>query len=425
MRQGSLFARNVAVLLSGELLSRGLTFVAFARLARLLEPASYGQVEVALAAVMFATLVVDLGLSTLGTRDIAARRADVPRLIRQVVSAQLLLAIVVYPLLALLLIGCRVDASLTQLLLGFAVSIFGLPFLLYWVFQGRNHMTPVAVLQVLRQSVFVAMTFIVVRAPAHLFRLPWAEILAVAVAAAGYVALLRRSGESPRVNLRAGCDLQLLREGLPIGGSQLVWASRMYLPIILLAACSGQAVIGFFGAAHRMVMVGQTLLTVYFATLFPVMSEASFRSADALAALLRRSMRWVLWPMVALAAMTTVAAPPVMRLVFGSQFAQASTTLAVLVWVLPMLAWRRHHRNALIALNHQGEELACSLFGLAVLVWLTLQLGSRYGAVGGAWAMVISELAGAVVTWWRLKRHLPAYRLPQPAVGGAFARHSQ
>lgn len=411
--------------MSGELLSRAVTFVAFARLARLLAPSSYGQVEVALAVVMFATLVVDLGLSTLGTREIAAHRVVVPQLMRQVVSGQMLLAIGLYPLLALGLVCCRVDPMLTRLILGFAVTIFGFPYLLNWVFQGRNQMTPVAVLQVLRQSVFVAMTFIVVRSPTHLSRLPWAEILAVAVAAVGYVALLRRGGEPPGIDLRAGCGVQLLREGLPIGGSQLVWASRMYLPIILLAACSGQAAIGLFGAAHRMVMVGQTLLAVYFATLFPLMSEASFRSADALAALLRRSVRWVVWPMLGLAAVTTLVAPLVIRLVFGSQFAQASSTLAVLVWVLPILAWRRHHRNALIALNRQGEELACSLLGLVLLVGLTLELGSRYGAVGGAWAMVASELAGTLVTWWRLKRHLPAYRLSPPVVGSAYARDWQ
>jgi len=119
------------------------------------------------------------------------------------------------------------------------------------------------------------------------------------------------------------------------------------------------------------------------------------------------------------AAAATLAAPVVMRLVFGSQFARpaASVVLAVLVWILPILAWRRHDRNALIALGHEREELACSLFGLALLVPATLYLGARLGVVGGACAMVLAELAGAAATWWRLARRLPGVRLRHHALG--------
>lgn len=410
----------MAILASAEVLSRGLTFLAFTQLARVLAPSRYGRVEIATAVMIFLTLGVDLGLGVVGTRDIAGRGARVTLLVRRIVSTQLLLAAAVYGLLWLAVLCLPLDPTLRRLLLVFGVSLFGFPFVLAWVFQGRHDMAPVAALQVLRQAVFAVAVLILVRAPTDLFRLPWAEVLAVTAAAIGYAALLRRVGEPVTIDLRAGCDRQLLREGLPIGGSQLVWAGRLYLPIMLLATCVTQAGIGFFGAAHRIVMVGQALLAVYFTALFPVMSEASARSPDALAALLTRSVRRVLWPMVAVAGATTLAAPLVMRLVFGSQFVQpeASATLAALIWLLPILAWRRHDRSALIALNHEAEELACSLFGLAVLVPLTLCLGARHGVVGGAWAMVIAELGGATVTWWRLKRHLPGLRLLRHALGG-------
>jgi O-antigen/teichoic acid export membrane protein len=98
-----------------------------------------------------------------------------------------------------------------------------------------------------------------------------------------------------------------------------------------------------------------------------------------------------------------------MHLVFGARFAgsEASSTLAVLIWLLPLITWRRHYSDALIALRHQGEELACSLFGLGVLVALTVNLRpSTSGISGGAWAMVVAESAGMAMTWWRLRRYL-------------------
>src|SRR5262249_55616714 len=345
---------------------------------------------------MFLTLFVDLGLWVLATGEIAARRATESELVRRIVSAQAALAVIVYALLCLVVFLVPLEPTLRRLLLGFGVSLFGMPFLLPWVFQGRSRMAPVALLQVLRQTVFVVTVLILVRTPADLLRLPWAEVLAVGAAALGYVLILQRSGEAVTMSVRAACDAPLLREALPIGGSQLVWACRMYLPIMLLATFAGQSGIGFFGAAHRIVMVGQTLLSVYFTALFPALSQASFQSGDPLALLLQRSVRWVLWPMLLLAAATTLGAPFVMRLVFGGQFTspEASTTLAVLIWLLPVLAWRRHDRSALIALSRQGEELCCSLFALALLVLLTIHLGGRYGVVGGGWAMLVAGIGG-------------------------------
>jgi O-antigen/teichoic acid export membrane protein len=421
------FGRNLAILVSGEVLSRALGFLAFTQLARLLDPPGYGRVELTQAVMVFLTLTVDLGLGTLGTREIAARSAPVRKLICGVVSAQLLLAIAVYGLLVLAVVCLPVERVLARLLLGFALGLFGFPFLLPWVFQGWNRMGPVAALQVLRYAVFVVVALSVVRGPTDLLRLPWAEVSAVTVTAIGHVALLRRAGERVTINIRAGCNPHLLWDGLPIGGSQLVWACRMYLPIMLLAASSGQAVIAFFGAAHRIVMVGGTLLALYFTALFPTMSAASTESPEALAVLLRRSMRRLLWPTLAVTAATTLAAAPVMRLVFGGQFVrpEASGSLAVLMWILPLLVWRRHYRNGLIVLNRQREELACSLFGLVILVGLTAYLGSRYGAVGGAWAMVLSEGAGALATWWRLKHWLSAQRRSDAGLGGTYVRNGQ
>jgi O-antigen/teichoic acid export membrane protein len=402
------FGRNVGILASGELLSRGLTFLAFTRLARLLSLSGYGLLELAQAAMIFLTLLADLGTGKTGTREIAANGGTAPpALVSAVLSMQLLLAFAIVALLGAFGSCLPIEPALGRLLLGFAVSLLGYPFLLGWVFQGRSQMAPIAVLQVARRAVFLIVTMIVVHSPTDLFRVPWAEFLAVAIAATGYVAFLRSFGEPIRIGLRTRRDLGLLRQSLPIGGSQLVWAGRMYLPMLVLASYSSRISIGFFGAALRIVMVAQTLLATYFTTLFPAISEMSSDSPTALAALLKQSLRQVLWPLTILAGATTLSASVIIRLVFGGKFAEpeATTSLAVLIWILPILAWRRHYSEALIALHHSGEELMCSLFGLALLVLLTVSL-SGIGVSAGAWAMLIAEFSASALTSWRLRRHL-------------------
>lgn len=406
------FGRNVAVLLGGEMFSRGLNFLAFSRLARLLSLPGYGLLELVQALMIFGTLFVDLGTGRVGTREIATKEGPpLSDLVCRIVSMQLTLSICVVGLVVIFISFVPVAPALKRLIVGFAVSLLGFPFLLGWIFQGQSQMASIAALQVVRRLVFLVLTIVLVHGPADLFLIPWAEIVAVSVAGIGYIALMSSAGEPVRMNLRHGYDLQLLRQGLPIGGSQLVWACRTYLPMVLLATQFNQASIAFFGAALRIVMVLQALIGAYFVTLFPAMSELSSQPAAAFIRLLHRSLRLTLGPIVALAVVLTLGAPLIMRLVFGAKFVlpEASSTLAVLIWLLPITSFRRHYSDALIALRHQGEELACSLVGVALLVALILHLRSSSSNVtAGAWAMLVSEFVGAALTWWWLRRHLVA-----------------
>ncbi|MFQ5666588.1 MAG: oligosaccharide flippase family protein [Candidatus Binatia bacterium] len=404
--------RNLAVLAGGEVMARVLTFVSFVHVARALEPATFGLVEVTLATVMFLTIAAEHGVAELGAREVARGAVGIEALARRIVSGQLFAAAGLYAVLATAVLVLPLDATLRRLLLGYGLSVLGLPFLLAWVFQGRNQMARVAVLQVLRAAIFTAAVLLAVHAPVHVLRLPLVEVGAVAVTAAASVWWLRRSGEHVRVGLHAALDAQTFRDSLPIGGSKLLWACRMYLPIIILASCVGSAEVGRFGAAHRILLVGQTVLGVYFTAVFPTISRLAYDSIDDLARFLQGSLRLALWPAVALALTVTWGAPMLLQVLFGSQYirGEATGTLAVLIWIVPILAWRRHGRSALIALDRQREELWCSLGGMALLVGLAVVLSYAYGMLGAAWAMVVSEFVATLLTWGRLRRRIPSLR---------------
>jgi len=404
----SRFFRNVGILAAGEILSRGLNFLAFSRLARLLSLPGYGLLELAQAVMLLLALVVDLGTGKTGIREIAANGGRSPNtLVGPIVSVQAFLSIAVIVLLGFVGTTRPIEPAFKRLLLGFALSLLGYPFLLGWVFLGQSQMVPVAVLQVVRRTVFLVVTLIVVRAPSDLFRVPWAEIAAVATAAAGYLVLMRVTGQSILGSFRVHRDLHLLRQSLPICGSQLIWACRLYMPMLILASYCELTSIGFFGAGLRVVFVAQALLATYFTTLFPALSEVSSDRRGVLGAYLNRSLRQVLWPLVLVAAATTISSPLIIRLVFGYRFLkpEATGTLAVLIWVLPILAWRRHYAEALIALRRAADEFVCSLFGVALLAALTVSF-ARFGVRAGAWAMLISEFVASALTTWRLQHRL-------------------
>lgn len=400
----SVLGGKLLVLGLGEVASRVFTFLAMAYLFRVLGRENFGHLETALAILMFATLAVDQGLSVLGAREVARDSARVPQLVERIVSTQWVLSFLVVGMLVAGALLVPMETALRRLLLGLSLSLFAVPFFLHWVFQGRNQMFWFALPRALRYGVFLVLAWMLVQESSHVVRLSLAELAAVGVMGLAYVVVLRRSDP---VKVRWRIDRPLLREAMPIGGSNLVWVLRMYLSIVLIKVLAGPAAVAIFAAAQRILMVYQGGLDVYFTKLFPTMSQASARSSRELRGLLHRSLHLLTWPTLLMAGAVTYAAPEIMQVVYGKEHTgqDAAQLLVLLIWLAPILAWRRHGRFAMISLRKQRPELYCSILGLVLLVGLLWPLTRAYGAVGAAWAMLISETAATAATWMLL---LPA-----------------
>lgn len=403
---------RLLVLGLGEALSRVFAFIAMGYLYRVLGEQHYGRLESTLAVMMFGTLLVEMGLSVVGAREVARRPAEGASLVGRVVSWQLLLALATNALLATVVIGLGLDPVRRRLLLGFGLSLILLPFSLYWLFQGRSQMLRYAAPRALRYAVFLTAVLLLVKTPGDVGRLPWAEVLAVGGMGLGFLLLYWQGGERLRLWPRERLDTKLLLEGLPVGGSNLIWALRMYLPFLLLDGLAGPAAVAVYGAAHRVLMVYQGGLDVYFTRLLPMLSETSARSRTALRRLLGNSLHLLFWPTVALALVVTWQARTIIGLIFGAP--DAGVLLAVLFWLAPVLALRRHGRLTLICLGRQRAELLCSIAGVLLLLALLAPLNALYGAVGAAWAMLASEALATLLTWLVLAARL---RAPEASSG--------
>jgi O-antigen/teichoic acid export membrane protein len=393
--------RNLLVLGTGEVATRGLTFLAFAYLARALETSEFGLIGSTLAVMMMCMLVIDQGLGVLGAREIAREPDVTGDLVDRVVTIQLGLAACVFGLVLIATWILPLDPVFAGLLRGFGLGLLPVPFLLHWVFQGRNEMFWFAAPMVLRQGIFLCAAVLLVGISANVSLLPFAEVAAVSTAGLCYIALYWRLGQRIRIRPRSGWDFRLLRDTLPIGGSQIIWAVRMYLPILIVLGTIDSEAAGRFEAAHRLVMVFQALLGVYFTNLLPALSLTSYESGQRLIRLLRRSTHLVAWPTVLLGVAVLLLAPLLLRIVFGQPYVTPDSVraLVVMTWIVPVLALRRISHSTLIVLNLQRPDFYCSIVGLVSLVALIVPLTRAWGIEGTAWAMVLSEAASAVLAW--------------------------
>ncbi|MCW5976880.1 MAG: oligosaccharide flippase family protein [Bryobacteraceae bacterium] len=382
-------ATNYVLLVGGEFLAKLVTFLAFTYLGRTLGAARYGSLEFVLAALVFFTLPVDLGLGVYGAREIAKDRDRAPLLLIYVTRLRALLMAASLALFLLFTWAIDKPWEVKQLLMAYGCSLPAWPFFLQWFFQAHDRMGWVAWASIVRYGLFAGLVFLFIRPQTPLYAIGLIECAAVAGAAAFCLAAARqfaRRGRGARLPLRA--TMQYLREAAPIGLTELTWAFLWYIAMVLLGFMVIDASLGWFGASHRALMALHTFVWLYFFNLLPSISRCVAQPPEALASIVRKSLGLTSWGGVFVALTLSLLAADLLRLAYGSGFAPGGYLFATLVWIIPVALVSGHCRYALIAYNLQRWLFRCTALAAATVVALCLLLIPKIGALGAAYALV-------------------------------------
>jgi len=424
-------ARNYLVLIAGEVLAKLVNFAAFAWLGRTFGAERYGSLEFTLALMVFFTLPVDMGLGVFGAREIARNRQAGPRLLAGITLLRGLLALISLAGLGLLAVLLPAPAEVKELLLLYGCSLLGIPLLLQWYFQGHDEMHWVALASLVRYAVFAGLVLATLRPQMPLREVGLIECAAVSAAALFCLAVavwrfhvwpLRPTGAWRET-------AAYLREAMPIGLSELVWAMLWYLATVLTGLMVKDASLGWFGASHRILMALHTFVWLYFFNLLPSIARTIHGPRTELERLLAASLRLTAWAGTLAALLGTVLSGEALRLAFGAAFAGGGGVLATLVWVIPVALASGHYRYALIAYGRQSLLLRATGCAALAVVAGCLVLVPRIGIQGAASSLLLGCLLELGLTKAYVGREIARVQLlaplgrPAAAAAGGLILH--
>jgi O-antigen/teichoic acid export membrane protein len=396
IRDGNLrLLRDFIALSGGQLLSKALGFFAFAYLARNLEPASYGAVEVAVAIAVFFGLIINCGLSAIGVRELAQDPKRLPALAAHIPAAKLLIALVAIPIMALSAFLVQVSDHSVLLVSLFAVALLAMPWQQEWLLQGLEMMGYVAAGQAIRMMTFALGVVVCVRGPHDLLQVGLVEIAAATTAIAYYLGVQHFRSTPIKLEFPGPELWRLIKSGFSVSLSQIVWHINQYVPMILVANMLDGTETAWFGSAHRIVMSLLIFSTIYHFNLYPIMARSLGEPNEALDRLLRPSFRVVAWAGILVGLALMLLAEPLLVLIYGERFSAAAPVLVTLVWVFPTTALSGHARWSLIAAGQQRFLLMAQTAGFGAMLLSGLVLIPRLQAVGGA----LSILVASLVVW--------------------------
>ena len=226
-------------------------------------------------------------------------------------------------------------------------------------------------------------------------------------AAYGFMLLERGYGVSGHGDRDVPADRALvrrmLRESLPFWFAGIFTLIYARADVVVLRWLASDAEVGAYRTAGQLVEVAKQLPVLLLTALFPQLARAFQRSASHRVRLERRVLLLLAAGGLVVAGALAVVADPMVRLLFGPQFARTIPALRALAGAVPLLFVNCGLLHFFVARDRGTLNVAFG--GAMVLVNLlaNVLLCRRFGAVGSGLATVVTEAALTACCFYALR----------------------
>ena len=363
---------------------------------RVVGPAHYGLYGFIYILVQYVLVFNNYGFDYSVTKEVAQHRQDpayLNRVYNAVLGCRLLLLVVVAVFFFILSPLILPTATHRLMFLGGLTLVLGNTFTAVWLFQGMEKMRYLTIVNVLGKSVFLVLIFVLIKKPEHYVFLPLLDGLGYMVGGAASIVIARRLF-GMRLRIPAWTDMKAqFAAGAAIFGSTLGMTLYRKSNIFILRFFVGDAALGLYTAAEKIVVGLQGIVSPVSQALFPYLGHdfAGKPRQENLQKLKKISAYMAGLLFLAMAAVFFFA-EPLVRILCGQEFMEATHLLRIMSPVM-FFGGMNYLLGivGLVNLDKSGKFFRSVLLaGVTSVVW-TLCTAPVLGVTAGSWAMSLSE----------------------------------
>jgi O-antigen/teichoic acid export membrane protein len=190
----------------------------------------------------------------------------------------------------------------------------------------------------------------------------------------------------------------MMREAVPLGTAAIASALYFRVDVFLILFWAGEASVGIYGSAFKLIEQALLLATLLNASLLPVLvnsfGRGRFASAASLGAL------GFLGVGVAVALALLIAGGPLVELLYPATLAQAINIVHALSLVVPLMFLNMALNSTLIARGRSDSILRINLAALALVLTLGTAMIGAFGLSGAVLSVLARELLITLAALW-------------------------
>jgi len=405
--------KNFLSLSVAEFILRFVSFLIVVYLARILGPENFGKIGWARGILTFFMLIPNLGLVTLGVREVARNKDDINIYAGNIIALRLVLAFFSFGLLLIFVSLIHKPIQIKYLITFYGFILFSYALSIGWLFQGIERMEFIGISKISMMFFYAASIFILVKNPGQLLLIPCLWFLGnfISVVFLMYI-FVKKFG---KISLKFNFSFwkSLLKRALPMGAASMMIPIYYNFDIVMLGFIKGEKVVGLYSAAYRIILFIWTFIPIFVNVIFPSMSRYYKDSEKKLQTLIISSTKLLSVVALPLGVGGMILTRPIMGFLYGEEFSGGVIAFQILIWSVVIICIRCIYEHSFLACNKEKRYLFGVIWGALTNIVLNLILIPRFGLKGAAVATVIGNLvlSGYLFYYLRIVKRMEIVKL--------------
>lgn len=428
MAAPSSLTKNTSYLTMAYIIQKVLTLGYFIVVARVYGPVGQGQYSASLAFVALFAVLVDLGISSVLTREVARRPERADQLLSQALLFRMVAGVVMYVATLFVLWGAGDPSHMVLLVLlaGVATWFDMLSTPCWAVFRGLQRLRYEAISVLIITAIMVGMGVTVALLHGPLYLLVVAIVLASTF---NFFFALVLLAEKAQIHVRFVYDHAIMRQ-------ILIWtapfavgviASRIYtnIDVNMLQRMVGDAHAGWYSAANKIVLALQFIPAAMAAAVYAPMSAQFENDKHQMGRTFAMATYYLMLLVIPIGVGLAVLAPYFISIIGGGAYERSVPVLRVLSIALVSAFLIFPIGSLQAASNRQKQNGIIMCFAAILNVGLNLFLIPRLQEVGAAWTSAFTYtfilIVSIIFTWglWKDRAKFLAISLIKMIIASA------
>jgi len=392
---GGKVAKNTAYLVSAFIGQKLLAFVYFMVVARNVGVQGTGRYFVALSFTTIFSIFVDLGLSNVLVRETAKFPEKAKDLLSTALGIKLLLAVatVIAANFVAWLLRYPTEILIMIALASVVMVLDATHLAFYATMRGFQNLRYEAFGVISGQFIIIAagLTFLKLHLP-----LPWLIVALLLNSTWNVIwsasALARHFGVRPGLKINRTLAAFLWSVTVPFALAGIFSRVYSYIDSVMLSKLATEEAVGLYGAAYKVTFAFQFLPMSFAAAIYPAMSEYYVKDRAKLSAIFAKALKYLAIVVLPLSFGIAVLANPLVNLIYGSAFAEATVPLRIIIFslIFAFLYWPAG--SLLNACDRQSANTMVMGTTMTVNILLNLALIPFFQSTGAAVAALVGNL---------------------------------
>jgi O-antigen/teichoic acid export membrane protein len=387
-------AKNSTFIFLGDVIGHILQLVLVVYLVRYLGAVTFGKYAFAFAFTSLFMIFSDLGLSVLSIREIARDTSKAGEYLTNISITKFILSLITIVLIVVTinLMQYPQDTTLAVYIVGGVTVFTSFTTSFRSVFRAFERMEYEAITKIVERLLIFGAVLPILFLGYGLIEVVSVMLIAQAFIFIFTLIILIKKFTRPKLTFDFSLCKSLIKEALPFGLAGVFAIIYFQTDTVMLSMMKGDAVVGWYNAAYRLVMGTLFIPGAFVGALYPVLSRYFTSSKDSLMVVYEKSFKFLLMLAIPLGIGTTLLADRIIFFLYGEEFAPSIIALQILIWVASILFIYSIVGYTLASINKQLVDTRITAVSALLNVGLNLLLIPTYSYVGAGVASIISQV---------------------------------